>query len=100
MIPAPFWVDGWGWLYEMVLSGRYLPTTRAASPWGATLWAWGDCDGQCGLPWPCSPVLRKFHSHLLQLRVSSGLTGVLGLSQPCTPVPAPFPWSHGAPPRG
>ena len=23
MIPALFWVDGWGWLYEMVLSGRY-----------------------------------------------------------------------------
>lgn len=52
MIPAPLWVDGWGRLYEVVLSGRYLPAARAASPWGATSWAWGDCDGQCGLPRP------------------------------------------------
>lgn len=79
MIPAPLWVDGWGRLYEMVLSGRCLPTTRAASPWGATSWAWGDRDGQCGLPWPCSPCAQEVSPRLLRLRASSGMTGVLGL---------------------
>lgn len=100
MIPALFWVDGWGWLYEMVLSGRY--TQQPGQPvlgeppcgHGETVMVSVDSHGPAAL---CSGSFTPICSGL---RVSSGLTGVLGLRQPCTPVPAPFPWSHGAPQRG